>query len=455
MPTATASRIESLYVERFPASARMYEHALTRFPNGVTHDGRFLKPFPIYVDHARGPEKFTVEGHPIIDYWVGHGALLLGHSHPDVVRAVQTQMTRGTHFSACHELELEWADRVCSLVPCAERVRFTNSGTEATLMALRIARLVTGRQKVLKFLGHFHGWHDFLVPGAYAPYDPEDLSTPGVTDGVLTDVVGLPPNDVDLLEATLLKERPACVIVEPTGGHWGCVPMRGEFLKTLRDLTTKHGVLLICDEVITGFRVDPGGAQGRYGIMPDMTTLAKILAGGLPGGALAGRADLMEALSFENRYGQKMRHPGTFNANPLSAAAGCAALDLVATGKPCEHATDIACQLRRKLNELFVAKGADWIAYGEFSMIHILTQYDGPRSSDEAFVPHNNHYQKLDGKRDPNFTHAFRAALLLGGIDWFGTGGMTSSAHTVAEVTQTVNAFSQAIELLRADGWMA
>jgi glutamate-1-semialdehyde 2,1-aminomutase len=448
------SRIESLYRERFPSSARLYERALERFPNGVTHDGRFLKPFPIYVDHARGAEKFTVEGHPILDYWMGHGSLILGHSQPDVVRAVQEQMARGTHFSACHELELQWADRVLKLLPSADRVRFTNSGTEATLMALRVARIVTGRQKVLKFLGHFHGWHDFLVPAAYAPYNPDDLSTPGVTEGVLTDVVGVPPNDIAAFAAALEREQPACVIVEPTGGHWGCVPMRGEFLRAVRELTSKHNVPLIFDEVITGFRVHPGGAQGHYGIQPDLTTLAKILAGGLPGGALAGRADLMEAISFENRYGQKMRHPGTFNANPLSAAAGITALDLVATNKPCEHATHIACLLRRRLNALFAEKRADWVCYGEFSMIHVLPQYDGPRSTDDDFVPCDNHYQKLDGKRDPNLTHAFRAALLLGGVDWFAWGGMTSSAHTEADVERTVAAFGQALDLLRADGWM-
>jgi glutamate-1-semialdehyde 2,1-aminomutase len=364
-------------------------------------------------------------------------------------------MSRGTHYSACHELELEWADRVCRLVPSAEQVRFTNSGTEATLMAVRIARLVTGRRKVLKFLGHFHGWHDFLVPGAYAPYIPDDLSTPGITDGVLSDVIGLPPNDLDLLAAALERETPACVILEPTGGHWGCVPMRGEFLRAVRELTERHATPLIFDEVITGFRVHPGGAQAHYGITPDLTTMAKILAGGLPGGALAGKAELMEALAFDNRYGQKMRHPGTYNANPLSAAAGCAALDLVATGQPCEHASQIACQLRRRLNELFADKRADWVAYGEFSMIHVLTHYDGPRPDGDGFVPCGNDYQRLDGKRDPNFAHAFRAALLLGGVDWFGWGAMLSSAHTEADVVRTVEAFAQAIDLLRADGWMA
>src|SRR5690606_29086003 len=136
------------------------------FPSGITHDGRFLTPFPVYVDSANGAIKRSIDGPELIDFWSGHGALLLGHSHPEIVRAVQQQMERGTHYGACHELEIEWGRLVCDLVPSAERVRFTSSGTEATLMAIRVARLVTGRTKVLKFAGHFHGWHDQLIPAA-------------------------------------------------------------------------------------------------------------------------------------------------------------------------------------------------------------------------------------------------------------------------------------------------
>jgi len=450
----TTSTIERQYRERFPQSGRMYERACRLFPSGVTHDGRYLEPYPVFVERALGSVKHTVEGHPLVDYWVGHGALLLGHSHPAVVAAVQKQMALGTHFSAGHQLELDWGERVQKLVPSAERVRFTSSGTEATMMALRVARLVTGRPKVLKFIGHFHGWHDFLVPAAYSPYNPADLSTPGVSSAVIGDLVGVEPNDLPALEAALAQHQPACVILEPTGGHWGTVPMRGEFLRAVRDLATKHGSLLIFDEVITGFRVHPGGAQGRYGVTPDMTTLAKIVAGGLPGGALGGRADLMEALAFNNRYGQKMRHPGTYNANPLSAAAGCAALDEVATGTPCEVANQRAGELRQRLNALFADKRADWVAYGDFSMIHILPNYSGPRPDRPDFIPCDNDYRQLDGKRDPKFQYAFRCALLLGGVDWFGWSGMTSAVHTATDLDATVAAFDRAIDLLRADGWM-
>ncbi|MCX7407125.1 MAG: aminotransferase class III-fold pyridoxal phosphate-dependent enzyme [Planctomycetales bacterium] len=442
------SDLETSFREKFAQSAKLFERGQALFPSGVTHDGRYLEPFPVYVTEAHGSRKVSVEGHSIIDYWVGHGSLLLGHGHPTVVEAVQKQMARGTHYSACHEFELEWGERVQRMVPSAERVRFTNSGTEATLMAVRVARIVTGRQKVVKFVGHFHGWHDLLVPAAYAPYTPHDWSMPGITEGTLSDLVVIPPNDLAVVEETFRQQQPAVCIIEGTGGHWGLVPVRGEFLKGLRELCTRHGVLLVFDEVISGFRVHPGGSQGHYGITPDMTTLAKILAGGLPGGALVGRADLLDAIAFGNRHGKKMKHPGTYNGNPLSAAAGCAALDAIADGTACRRATDLAKELRRRLNELFVQRNAPVVAYGEFSMIHVLPNYSGPRPTGDDFIPHDGDYRMLDAEQPASLKHAFRCALLLGGVDWFGWSGMTSVAHTEADLDQTVQAFDRAIGLL-------
>jgi glutamate-1-semialdehyde 2,1-aminomutase len=440
--------IEVAFRKKFAKSAGLYERGRRVFPSGVTHDGRYLEPFPIYVTDARGSRKNTAEGHSIIDYWVGHGALLLGHSYPAVVEAVQKQMALGTHFSACHELEVDWGERVQRMIPSAERIRFTSSGTEATLMAVRIARIVSGRQKVVKFIGHFHGWHDSLVPAAYAPYNPADWSMPGVTSGVQNDLIVVPPNDLEAVEAAFRETQPACCIIEGTGGHWGLVPVQGPFLKGLRELCTRYGVILIFDEVISGFRVHPGGSQGFYGVTPDMTTLAKILAGGLPGGAVAGREDLLDAIAFGNRYGKKMKHPGTYNGNPLSAAAGCAALDAIADGTACEAATAAARSLRARLNELFARRNAPCVAYGEFSMVHILPNYDGPRPGGDDVIPCDNDYRKLDGEQPAALKHAFRCALLLGGVDWFGWSGMTSTAHTAQDIDQTVTAFDKALDLL-------
>jgi glutamate-1-semialdehyde 2,1-aminomutase len=357
-------------------------------------------------------------------------------------------MTLGTHFSGCHELELEWAERVRQLVPCAEKVRFTSSGTEATLMALRVARLVTGRTKAAKLIGHFHGWHDLLVPAAYAPYDQDDWSMPGITPNVLNDLIPIPPNNLEAVETVFREQKPACIILEPTGGHWGLVPLHAGYLQSLRSLCDRYGVLLIFDEVITGFRIHPGGAQAHYSVTPDLTSLAKILAGGLPGGALCGRADLMDALAFGNRHGKKMKHPGTFNGNPLSAAAGIAALDEVATGIPCRYSTETAKRLRRELNRLFDRLSVPWLAYGAFSMVHILPGYEGQRPDTDDFTPHHGDYRMLDIDHPNDFKHAFRMALLVHGVDWFGMSGMTCARHSDEDISQTVDAFEQALKLL-------
>jgi glutamate-1-semialdehyde 2,1-aminomutase len=450
-PVAVAPRsLAERYQAEFPNSRKLFEQGKALFPGGVTHDLRSLEPFPVYVDRAEGAYKWDVDGHRLIDYWSGHGALLLGHSRPEVVEAVQRQAARATHPGACHELELEWGQWVRRLVPSAERLRFVSSGTEATLMALRLARIFTGRPRVLKFAGHFHGWHDFLAPGDDLPAD--GAAVPGVLPAVQGDTVIVPPNDPEAAERALAADAQiGCVILEPTGGHFGAVPVRGDFLRALREITARHGRLLIFDEVITGFRVHPGGAQGRYGVTPDLTTLAKVLAGGLPGGCLAGRADVLAALEF--RPGQpKMKHPGTFNANPLSAAAGAAALRLVATGEPCRRANEAGRLLRVRLNARFAERGLDWVAYGEFSAVKLLPGYQGPRPAGDDFLPYAGDYRRLAGPKDRRLTHAFRCALLLHGVDQPGLGGMTSAAHSEADVEQTAAVVVAAAEAVRDAG---
>jgi glutamate-1-semialdehyde 2,1-aminomutase len=332
------------------------------------------------------------------------------------------------------------------LIPSAERLRFTSSGTEATLMAIRLARLFTGRPRVLKFAGHFHGWHDFVIPDADPPYGS---AVPGVPAEVQAETVVVPPNDAAAVERAFAADpQIGCVILEPTGGHFGQVPIRGDFLRALRELTTKHRKLLIFDEVITGFRVSPGGAQAHYGVTPDLTTLAKILAGGLPGGCVAGRADILAGI--EIRPGKpKMKHPGTFNANPLSASAGIATLELVAAGEPGRQANDMARLLRQKLNALFAQRGVDWVCHGEFSGFRILPGYRGPRPTGEDFVPYGGAFDKLDGVSNPRVVQAFRRGMLLHGVDLPGLGGMTTAAHTGADVEQTVDAVAPTLDALQ------
>jgi glutamate-1-semialdehyde 2,1-aminomutase len=438
------------YESAFPASRQLFDEAREVFPGGVTHDLRSLEPFPVYIDRALRAHKWDVDGHELIDYWSGHGALLLGHSHPEVVEAVSRQMGKATHPGACHELEIEWGRWVQRLIPSAEKVRFVSSGTEATLMALRLARIFTARPRVLKFAGHFHGWHDYLVPAADLPFHGRPV--PGIPPEVTADTVIVPPNDPAAVDQALSRDpQIGCVILEPTGGHFGAVPVTGEFLRTLRDLTTRHGRLLIFDEVITGFRVHPGGAQGHYGVRPDLTTLAKVLAGGLPGGCVAGRADILAGLEF--RPGKpKMKHPGTFNANPLSAAAGITTLRIVSGGEPCQKANEMAQLFRGRLNEMFADRGLDWIAYGEFSSFKLLPGYNGPRPREDAFIPYQGDPTQLGAPVERRWIHAFRQGMLLNGVDLPGLGGMTMMAHTPADVDRTVAAVAATVEMLAAEG---
>jgi glutamate-1-semialdehyde 2,1-aminomutase len=451
MSQATLSRrsLAERYAAEFPRSRQLHAEARGVFPHGVTHDARHLDPFPVYVERAEASHKWTVEGKELIDYWSGHGAILLGHSHPAVVEAVRRQMGRATHPGASHGPEIEWGRWVQRLIPSAERVRFVSSGTEATLMALRLARIATGKPRVLKFAGHFHGWHDFLIPGDSYPHD---APVPGIPPEVARQTVIIPPNDPDAVERALKTDAEiGCVILEPTGGHWGQVPVRGPFLQALRELTTRHNRLLIFDEVITGFRVSPGGAQAHYGVTPDLTTLAKILAGGLPGGCVAGRADVLAYLEF--RPGKpKMRHPGTFNANPLSASAGITTLEIVSTGEPNRRANDTARTIRERLNALFAERDAPWVAYGEFSGFRLLPDYRGPRPTGDDFVPYGGALDKLDGARDLRLAAAVRQGMLLHGVDLFGLAGMTTAAHTDADVEQTVAAVAGTLDLLREEG---
>src|SRR5580693_2139791 len=291
----TNSPIIAAYRNATPGSATRAGQAADMFPSGITHDSRYIEPYGLYITRAEGPRKWDVDGRCYVDYFGGHGAMLLGHCNPQVMAAVHAQLDRGTHYGACHELEIEWAELVKRLIPTAERVRFTSSGTEATLMAVRLARAFSGKSKIIRFNYHFHGWHDHMTSGYASHFDGSP--TPGVLSGVAGGLLLAEQNDAEGL-ARLLEENDdiAAAIIEPTGAHGARLPIDPKFLTVLRELTRQHGVVLIFDEVVTGFRVSPGGAQAEYGIRPDLTTLAKILAGGLPGGAVAGRKDILDLL---------------------------------------------------------------------------------------------------------------------------------------------------------------
>ena len=448
------SAIIARYQELTPKSAELAQQAKGLFPSGITHDSRAISPYGIYCTDGTGPRKHDVDGREYVDYFGGHGALILGHSHPKMVEAVVRQAGKGTHFGANHPLELEWGALVQKLIPSAERVRFTSSGTEATHLALRLARAYTGKTKLIRFRNNFHGWHDHMTSGYSSHYDGSP--TVGVLPGVAENVVLLPLNDLDALAAALRSQPDiAAAFIEPTGASFGRIPVKREFLDGLRALTAEHGVLLVFDEVITGFRVSPGGAQAHYGIKPDLTTMAKILAGGLPGGAVAGRKDVLEMLDFEatKQSGrEKIQHQGTFNANPLSAAAGVAVLTEVARGEVTKSANDYAARMRAALTDVIVEAGVPMAVYGEFSGFHIFTNPKGRAISPRAFDPFECEPDELKGTR-PDLAQKLRLAMLCEGVDLAGwPGGMVSGVHGQAEFDHTVAAFARTLHLLKAEG---
>ncbi len=451
----TASKILDEYRRRTPTSAKLYERARGLFPSGVTHDGRYLQPHPIYVERAEGSRKWDVDGNEYVDYFGGHGALLLGHNHPTVTAAVREQLEKGTHYGACHELELEWAELVQRLIPSAERVRFTSSGTEATLMAFRLARAATGKSKIIRFMTNFHGWQDHVAFGVGSHLD--GTPTPGVLPEVAEGILLCPPNDIDVVQRLLAgHDDVAAVIIEPTGASWGLIPTPESFLHDLREVSARHDVLLIFDEVISGFRCSPGGAQAVFGITPDLTTLAKIVAGGFPGGALAGRRDILEWLDHEasaDAGREKVGHQGTFNANPISAAAGIAALRIVAETDACQRANDYAARLRDELRSLFRELNLDWCVYGTFSGFHVYTNPEHESVTAEQIESGRFDFQKLKDASTSPLTKLIRLGMLIHGVDimpW--PGSPTSAVHSEEDLQRTVGAFRGTVELLKEDG---
>lgn len=449
----TNSTIVAAYRERTPKSGELAQQAQDFLPSGIAHDARVCDPYGIYIARAEGPRKWDVDGNEYVDYFGGHGALLLGHNHPDVLKATQEALSLGTHFGANHPREIEWARLVQKLVPSAERVRFTSSGTEATLMALRLARAFTGKPKLVRFLTHFHGWHDHMTAGHTNHFD--NTPTAGVIAGITDHTILLPPGDLDAMRRLFAsRDDIAAAIIEPTGSGFGVVPHTPDFVRALREETQKKGALLIMDEVVTGFRISPGGAQGEFGIRPDLSTFAKILAGGMPGGCVAGRKDILDELDFKvaaSRGREKIAHPGTYNGNPVSAAAGIATLQIIATTDACAKANAFAADLRRALNEVLVAESAPFAVYGTYSGFQLFMNPKRRKLDPLAFDALAIPYTELKDA-DKALVQKLRLALLVQGVDFNGRlGGLVSAAHGKAELDKTVDAFRQALRMLRAE----
>ena len=432
-------------------SASWYDRARASIAGGVGHDVRHATPFPLYIERAEGAYKWDADGNRYIDYLVGNGAILLGHSHPAILEAVQQAAPAGLHFGNDHPLQVEWAEVIQHLVPCAERVRFVNSGSEANALACRIARGFTGRKKILRFEAHFHGWLDELVSGFSPPFDisPTIGGAPGAAEGVV--MVG--DNDLGRLEEILAEDGDiAGVILEGSGASWATVMFEPGFLQGVRELTRRYGNVLIVDEVITGFRWAPGGAQERAGLVSDLSTHAKIIAGGMPGAAVCGRAEIMDVMQMtgerEHDRFDRVLHYGTFNAAPLSAAAGRACLEVASSGEPQAQADAMAERLRAGMDKVLEERGVAGYVYGESSTFHIyLRAPEGERIVDRQALRTSDPtiLKGMPGDLVTALQNGFRAR----GMELMSyNGGMTSAAHVEGDIDETVQAFDEIVEEL-------
>ena len=438
--------IEERYAQKFAKSVEWYERGKSLFAGGITHQTRFSSPFPTYFEHAEGPYKYDVDGNRIIDYVMGNGSLLMGHSPAKVVEAVNAQTSRGTHLGGATTHEVLYAEAVKNLMPSLERIRFTSSGTESTYLALRLARAYTGKTKIVKFHEHFHGWHDYATPES-------GQAQGGVPKAVLDSVI-VAPVDIAALGRILSEDDDiAAVIVECNGAHYGTFPLQNpQFLHDLRELTTRHGVVFIMDEVITGFRLSTGGAQVRWDLQPDLTTMAKIVAGGQPGSAVGGRADIMELMAFRDdpEWDNVLRvsQGGTYNAQPTTVAAGIATLEAVANEGVNARADAMAKRLKDGLNEAFIRNEVTGHSHGIASIVHVNLGAECSCDRDLCTMPYDEVYSTMTVAK----TRALRRAMLVNEVDMMGGRAfLVSSAHDEQVIDQTVAAFSQSLKDLREE----
>ena len=439
--------IAERYSEKYAKSAEWFRRGQDLFAGGMTHQTRFISPFAVMIDHAQGPYKYDVAGNELIDYVSGSGSLIMGHSPPEIVDKVAEALRHGTHMGGAHVHEIRYAEAVKNLMPSLERIRFTSSGTESTYLAIRLARAYSGKTKIVKLHEHFHGWHDYVTPDS-------GQSHGGVPQEALDSVI-VAPVDASAVNR-ILEDRDdvAAVIVESGGAHFNTFPLQNpQFLHDIRDITEKHGVVFIMDEVVTGFRLSKGGAQVRFNVEPDLTTMAKIMAGGQPGGAVGGKADIMELMAYRDDPewddGGRVAQAGTYNAQPVTAAAGIATLDAIANGGINAKADAAALRLKDGLNEAFIRNEVSGHAHGIASIVHVNLGADCNCDRGLCTMP----YEEIERTMTSDKIKTLRRVMLVNGVDMMGGRAMlTTSAHDDGVIDRTVDAFSQSLKDLREEG---
>ena len=421
-------------MSRYQRSAELFQRAQASLAGGVSSNVRALAQPPLYMRSATGTRVVDADENVYLDFTLSQGPMFLGHSPPAVLDFVARAMRDGQLYGAQHELEIELAEQFQRIVPCAELVRFCNSGSEAVHAALRAARAATGRAKILKFEGHYHGWYDEALVSTAPSLEqagPSEEPTPVLgSDGQLAsssaNVIVLPWNDVDLLRTTLRRRGSelAAVIMEPVMCNNACIPPLPGYLQAVRDLCTEHGVVLIFDEVITGFRLDLAGAQGFFGVSPDLATYGKAMANGFPIACLAGKRYLMEPIAD-----LQVNHSGTYNSNVMVTAAAYATIcELERLDYQRIHRLGEA--LMNGLNELAAKSGTSVLAQGFGPVFHLaFTERD-------AIVDYRDSLA-IDKQRNSEFVGAMldRGIRLLSRGLWY-----LSAAHTEADMQRALNA---------------
>jgi glutamate-1-semialdehyde 2,1-aminomutase len=426
-------------------STEVMRRARALMPGGVSSPVRAFTAVggdpPVFTS-GRGCRLVDEDGREYIDFVLAYGPLILGHDHPAVRAALAERLPLGTAYGGPTALEVELAARVVAAVPSMEMVRFVNSGTEATMSALRLARAATGRDRVVKCAGAYHGHADLLLVEAGSGVATLGIpGSPGVPEAAVRDTLTVPFNDDAAVEALFAAqgERIAAMIVEPVAGNMGCVPPRPGYLEALRDITARHGALLVFDEVMTGFRVAYGGAQELFGIVPDLTCLGKVIGGGLPVGAYGGSAELMSRMAPAGPVYQA----GTLSGNPLTMAAGCATLDALRDGTAYARLEALGARLAAGLAAAAEESGTACAVNRVGSMltpflgVNVVTDYAAARGADAA---------------------AFRrvhAAWLEGGVFWPPSqyeAGFLSTAHGEAEVDRAAEIFAAALAARSSGG---
>jgi glutamate-1-semialdehyde 2,1-aminomutase len=424
-------------------TSSLFQLAQRSIPGGVNSPVRAFKGVggePIFIDHAKGAYITDTNGKQYIDYVGSWGPMVLGHSHPDVIEAVKKAADNGLSFGAPTIIETTMAEKVCSLMPSIEKIRMVSSGTEATMSAIRLARGFTGRDNIIKFEGCYHGHSDSLLvkagSGALTFGVP---SSPGVPEALANHTLTLPYNDADAI-TELLKTKGdsvACIIVEPVAGNMNCIPPEPGFLACLRELSDQYGIVLIFDEVMSGFRVALGGAQQLYAVTPDLTTLGKIIGGGMPVGAFGGRADIMAQLAPDGPVYQA----GTLSGNPIAMSAGLATLELISQPNFYENLSQRTLQLLTGLKQL--AKAANI----PFSTNQVGGMFGLFFSKDEH-IRRFDQVMRCDQDRFKQFFHLMLEEGVYLAPSAF-EAGFVSAAHNEQDINRTLTAAQAAFDKLR------